>query len=109
MKNEAAQMLGITVVGQNYSGAKANKIEEYYQEVYAELKDDEIATFPSAGPVPNSVKGHMAALIAMRGADTFSISNDRFNRIAAKNNIAKREIRKHTQPKWESDAEYRDF
>lgn len=109
VKQEAAELLGITSVGGDYSGTKAAKVEEYYQEVYDQLKADELAIFPSTGPVPNKIKPHVAAMIAMLGTDTFGVSGERYNRIVARFNIALREIRKHTTPKYESDAKYTDY
>ena len=108
-RQQVAQMCGVTSVGQSISPHHATEIDLAWTAIYDELKDEELAIFPSAGPVPAKIEKHLVALIAMTLTETFGVSGERYNRIVAKNNIAKREIRKLVQPKYESTDDPEDF
>lgn len=109
VKEEAAHILGILRPGQSLVAPYILKIEEYWDETYDELKEEELDVFPTAGPVPDRLKPHLAVLIAMKGAETFGIPDARYMRLVTKQGAALREIRKHVQPKYESETEQEDY
>ena len=80
-----------------------------YDKVYAELKDMGLATWVSAGPIPDKVADHVEALMAMEASSAFYVSDGRFARIAAKASQAKREIARLVTPDYESMDEPVDF
>lgn len=106
-------MLGVLRIGQSASAQDVAEIETAYDEVYADLKSEGLATWAAAGNVPPDVTPYVAALVALSRNATYGISTERFQRIV---NIAgsdgekgKREIRRLTSPKWESLEEPTDF
>jgi len=109
VKEEAAQMLGILRPGQSLNAPNDGKLDEYWTETLDELIEEELGVYPAGGPVQDRIKPHVAALIALKGTETFSITPARYNRVISKAQVAKREIRKLVTPKYESMEEPTDY
>lgn len=113
VRNQALQLLGVLQIGQSAQAQDATEIETAYDEIYADLKDEGLATWAAAGEVPEKATPHVVSLVALSRADTYGISDSRYQRILARAGlngvIAKREIRRVTQPDHESLEEPTDF
>lgn len=109
VKEEAGQMLGIIRIGQSLNPTQDAKMNEYWNETRDELVEEELGVYPAAGPVQDRIKPHVAALMALKGTESFSITPARYQRVVAKANVAKREIRKNVTPKYESAEEPTDY
>lgn len=102
VRNQVLQTMGILRIGQSATSQDKTEIETAYDELYADLKEEGLATWAAAGSVPSKVVPHVVALVAISRADTYGISDARYRRIAARSINAKREIRRLVTPKHES-------
>jgi hypothetical protein len=107
--DRAANDLGVLRLGQSLQSADQTRINQAYDEVYAQLKEEGLATWTSTAAVPNEIVPHMAALICRQCTETYSLSNDRYQRLAVKWDRAMPEIRKLTAPAYESFQEAVDY
>lgn len=109
IRDIAASELGILRVGQALQHQDKVEIERRYDEVYADLKNEGLATWAASGSVPTEVAPHVAVLVAFSAADVYGISDSRYARLTAKRGLAERRIRALTQPHYESLDEPVDF
>jgi len=109
VKNRTLELLGVLTIGQKAQNKDSVKAQEAYNEVYAELKKEGIAVWSSTGNVPDSAAAHVIALAAFNLIDDYGVSNDRYNRITAKAQVAKAGIRRAVTPKYESLHEPDDY
>lgn len=112
--DRAANDLGILRLGQSLQAQDSTRINSAYNEVYAQLKTEGIATWTSTGAVPAEVVPHVAALVADNCLGTYSVSNDRYTRIknavgANDGDRAKRAIRKLVSSDYPSMADPVDY
>jgi|TARA_R110000796_G_scaffold29536_1_gene79716 hypothetical protein len=87
------------------------RINEAFDSVYADLKDDQLVTFPSTetSSLPNAQMPHLAALMAFDCTSDIGVSAERYQRIVSARNIAKTNIRRLTTPKYETVDGAEDF
>lgn len=113
IRDRAAEELGRKRLGQGLQHQDKTRVEAAYDEVYADLKNEGLNTWPSTGSVPDELVPHVAGLVALRCMNTYGISQARMQRILAMTgtdgNLAKREIRRLVTPKYESMEEPTDF
>ncbi len=113
VRDQALELLGVLRIGQSPQDQDKVTIETAYDEVYADLKKDGLATWSSTGSVPAELVPHVAHLVAFARIDVYGVSNERYQRILAKTGengwIAKREIRRLTTPDYESLEEPTDY
>lgn len=109
VKTRALELLGIVRVGQGAQSQDDTRIGTAYNEVYADLKTEGIATWATDGTIPDDVTPHLVALMAQNGLGSYPVSNDRYTRVLTLAAIAKREIRAMVTPDYESLEEPDDF
>lgn len=113
VRNQALNLLGVLMIGQSAQSQDATEIETAYDEVYADLKAEGLATWASTAEVPDKIAPHVVSLVALSRSETYGISDSRYQRIlnrAGTNGMtAKREIRKITNPDYESLTEPTDY
>ncbi len=113
IRNQALQMLGVLRVGQSAQTQDATEIETAYDEVYADLKDEGLATWAAADEAPDTITPYMAGLVALSRNVTYGISAERYQRIIAltgtDGSLAYREIRKIVTPDYQSLDEPTDY
>ena len=100
IRDRAAQDLGILRINQSLQAQDDTRIQSAFDEVYADLRKDGLATWPSTGSSPDEITPHVVALVADNCLNTYSVSNDRYIRIKnaagplGKGEVAKAEIRR---------------
>tara|TARA_R110002094_G_scaffold157781_2_gene144037 strand:+ start:4400 stop:4753 length:354 start_codon:yes stop_codon:yes gene_type:complete len=111
VRNRAAGMLGRYRSGQAINNQLKLDLDQAYAEVYADLKNDRLSIWSSAAntEIPDDVTPWVAALMAFNATDIYGVSEERFGRIVAKRNIAKREIRRVVTPDFESLDDQTDY
>lgn len=105
----AAYELGILRLNQSLQSQDQTRLEQAYDEVYADLKEDGVATWASTASVPTDVVPHIVAMVAFNAVDTYGVSNDRYQRIAGKASVAKKKIDSLQVPAYVSQEEPTDF
>lgn len=109
VRDHALGLLGLIPVGQAAQDQDRVEVESYYTRIYADLLSSGLATWISAGPLPDEVAPHVAALMAWQGTDTYGVSPARYQSIAAKASVARREIRRLVRPRYEGLTDQTDF
>ena len=113
VRNQALNLLGVLMIGQSAQSQDATEIETAYEEIYADLKTEGLATWASTAEIPDKLVYHVVSLVALSRSETYGVSDSRYQRIlnrAGVNGItAKREIRKLTNPDYESMTEATDY
>ena len=109
VRDRAAGDLGILMLGQTLAAQHATRITSAYEEVYAQLKKDGLATWASTGEVPDELVPHMSALVADSCVLQYGVSPERHARIKAAALEARREIRKYTSPDYPSMEDAVDY
>jgi len=109
LHDRAAQDLGILRLNATLQAQDATRMEEAYEEVYASLKKEGIATWAYDGDVPAEVVPHVAALMAENCLNTYSVSDKRYVRITRSASKAKREIRAEVQDEYVSQDDPKDY
>ncbi len=96
LRDQVLEYLGKKPIGQSATSAQQTDIEQAIDEVCADLKVDNLLTFPTAGDVPNDVLPYIKHLVAYRRSS--GLSEERYARVmndAGDNGWkAKREIRR---------------
>ncbi len=108
-KHKAGRMLGLVRFGQALAADSDGLLQEAYLQVYGGLKTEGLAIWPSAGPLPNEVMPHVAALMAFSCAPDKGVSSERYSAILAARNVANPEIRRLTTPPNETVDEPTDY
>lgn len=109
IRNRALEELGVIQVGTSPQDQDKVRVEEYYDQVYDILKDDGLNIWASTANCPDKLCPHMIALVAERGLNTYSTSNERYLRITNMANVARREIPKMVQPEYEGLDDPTDY
>lgn len=109
VRDRAANDLGILRLNQSLQAQDDTRITSAYNEVYADLQNEGLATWTSTGSIPAECVQHVAALVADNCLNTYGVSNDRYQRIKLSVKEAKREIRRLITPEFISPANPSDF
>jgi len=107
--DQAANELGVLRLGQSLQTADQTYLNQKYDETYAELKNEGLATWISTGSVPDELVSHVTALVCQKCSEVYSLSDNRYQRLSARWNAAKREIRRITTPSYESLEDPKDY
>ena len=104
VRDIAAEALGRKRLGQGMSDDLKTRLDQSYDFVYAELKDDELTIWAKASGtlIPDGVATHIAALMAFEATSSIKVSNDLMNRIILREGRARPEIRRFVRPSYES-------
>ena len=81
IRDRAAQEIGILQIGQSLEETDKVRIEQGYDEVYADLKRNNLNFWSSTGDIPNQFVPYVVALIADNISNTYSIPNERYSRL----------------------------
>lgn len=103
------ELLGVVALGSTPSTKNTARMTRAYNQIFSELKETGLATWASAGTVPDEFVPHLEALMAFNACDTYSVSPARYERIVRKESVARREIRRLSIPDYESLDEPVDF
>jgi len=109
VRNRAASMLGRRRNGQAINDALNTRLKDAYDEVYQDLKDDQLVTWAQAGTIPDKITPYFAALMAENCVIDIPVSDSRYKRIAIKASTAKRNIRRLVTAKYVDLDDARDF
>ena len=96
--DRAANDLGILRLGQTLQAQDSTRITEAYNEVYATLVNEGLATWASTAEVPDELVPHVVALMADNCINVYGLSKERYQRIKGASIPALREIRRLTAP-----------
>ena len=102
VKFAALELLGVSQEGVAMTSNHSTRMGRSYDAVFDELKETGLATWISAGPIPDQLASHVKALMAYEAAEAFFVSDKRYARIVKKESIARRELRRLTVPDFES-------
>jgi hypothetical protein len=92
IRDRTAQEIGILQIGQSLEDTDRVRIEQGYDEVYADLKRNNLNFWSATGDIPNQFVPYVTALIADNISDTYSIPNERYARLLPKIQKAKAKI-----------------
>lgn len=109
IRDRAANDLGLLRLGQALQDQDKTRIESAYDEVYAQLKNEGLATWASTADVPDDLVPHVVALVAQNCLSTYGVSNDRYTRITNSSSSALREIRKLVAQNTSDQCEAVDY
>lgn len=109
IRDRAASELGILRLGQSLQAQDDSRITAGYEEVYAFLVKEGLATWAATGDVPDSVTPYVVALTAKNCLGTYGVSELRYGRIVADAVTAMREIRAIISPDYVSQDEPKDY
>lgn len=114
IRDRAATDLGRLGLNRSLQDQDKVRIESGYDEVYAQLRKDGLATWPSTGSTPDEIVPHLIALVADNCLNTYGVSIERYNRIKAAagfedGDIAKKAIRKLVSQDYVSQVGADDF
>ena len=84
IRDRAGNDLGLLRLGQSLQAQDAARITQGYAEVYNKLKKNGLAAWAYAGNVPDEFVEDVVALVCVNCMDTYSLPNDRAQRIYAK-------------------------
>ncbi len=108
-RSRTAGMLGRLRLGQSLDTTLDARIQTAYDEVYLDLKDDQLVTWAQTAAIPDAMTPHVVALMAFNCTADIGVSDDRYQRIVNARNIAKREIRRLSTPQYEAVDKNEDY
>jgi hypothetical protein len=109
MKHKAGRLLGFTSWGRGLAADDDALLTESYAQIYDDLDEEGIATWPSTAEIPDRCMPHVAALVAFNVTADKSVSPERYSTILALRNVAKPEIRRMVTPAFEADDMAEDY
>lgn len=109
IRDDVAVELGIKRINAVLQNEHVVKIEQTYDEVYAELKEDGLANWALAGEVPNQYVQSMKMLIADRLLNAYGVSNERYTRITEKASTAYENMQKYAENLTVSTEDVKDY
>jgi hypothetical protein len=109
IRDRVANDLGILALGQSLQSQDVHRIEQAYNEVYDDLKENGLAIWALTDVVPDKVVPHIVALIAFNCLNTYGVSNDRYIRIKANYDIAEKKIRELVSSEYVPMEEPTDY
>jgi hypothetical protein len=109
IRDRVAQEIGILQIGQSLENTDQVRIEQGYDEVYADLKRDNLNFWSATGEVPNQFVPYVVALVAMNVSGTYSIPNERYARISPMADMARARIASLGSQPYKSTKEPVDY
>jgi len=107
--NRTASDLGLLRLGQALQAQDNTRITQAYDEVYDYLKEKGIAVWTTSGTVPDRLVPYVVSMMAENCLNTYSVSNDRYQRIMKAYENAEAMIHMLTTPDYASQDEPTDF
>jgi hypothetical protein len=101
--------LGLLRLNQSLQAQDATRIEAAYNEVYAMLRTKGYTPWSIDGVIPAELVAPVVALMADNCLGTYSVSNDRFQRIKLESVPAVRKIGELIDSNYYSSEEPEDF
>lgn len=92
IRDRVGQAIGLVQVGQTMEDQDKTRIEQAYNEVYEELKEQSLNFWSLTGAIPDRFVPYVIALIVQNVNVDYSIPTERFARIAPTIQIAKLKI-----------------
>ncbi len=83
IRQRVGEDLGLVPMGQALESQHATRIDTAYDEVYARLKEEGLATWASTGSVPDKLVPYVALLIEEKLLISYSVPDARYQRIKA--------------------------
>lgn len=113
IRDRAGNDLGLIRLNGSLQAQDSTRITQGYEEVYADLKKDGLATWASDGSVPDELAPSVIALVCLNCLQTYGVSDKRAARIyaaaGADGSIAKAKIRELVADEYESMSDPADF
>lgn len=109
VKYKALEVLSVLSIGQVPSSEDLAKATQLYSSAFRDLRNDGLATWIEAGPVPDEVVPHLVALMAFDGTGEYGVSPIRYDRIVFRASGAKKAIRRLVRPRHEGLDPVVDF
>lgn len=112
-KQLAGELLKIVPINQAMQSQDDTRMGEAYDQVYADLREEGLATWATSGEMNDEITPHFIALMAYNKLDSYPTSDSLYQRILRRAGFngenAKREIRKLITPAYESLDEPTDY
>lgn len=109
----AAELLGIIAIGQSIESPHDTRMEEAYNEVYAELQVLALPVWATTEEMPDEVTPHFVGLMAHNKLNLYSVSDSRYQRIinqtGANGERAKSNIKSLLRDSYEDLNEATDY
>ena len=109
LRDRAAHDLGKIRLDGSLQHQDKVRIEQGYDEVYDELEEEGLATWPIDGPIPNKVVKYVSGLVALNCALTYSLSQERlaaiYEVVGVDGEEGKRMIQSHVIPEQDSTSD----
>lgn len=111
VRNMSAGLLGRRRLGQAINDSIKTRLDQSYDYVYADLKDQRIAVWSSASgtDIPDAVAPHVAAMMAFDASSDIGVDQAHMQRILIKYNMALPAIKRFAKPDYESLDGPEDF
>lgn len=81
IRNRAGVDLGLIPINQSLQSQDSTRITSAYNEVYARLKKEGLATWASTGSVPDELAPLVIVMVCQNCLETYSVSLERAQRI----------------------------
>jgi len=96
LRDTAAGLLGRHRLGQAIPDSLKVRLDRAYDYVYSDLKDEQLTIWSSTAgtTIPDGVAPHVAALMAFEASSDIGVSEERYQRILIKRQLALPGIRK---------------
>lgn len=94
IRNKAAKKLGLFGTGQTLRSQISADLDKAYEEVFAELDVQTIATWSFAGDVPEELVRSVVSLVAGARVDEYSVPAEKYARIVRESTEAEDRLRK---------------
>jgi hypothetical protein len=109
IRGRVANIIGITRVNGDLQDQDKVRIDDGYDEVYAQLKKKGLAVWPTDGEVPDDLVEYVAAIMAHNCLDTYPCSPEREQRIRSKFIFSEANIKLLVTPVYESNELPTDY
>lgn len=81
VRQQVGEDLGLVPVGQDLESQDVTRIDAAYTQTYERLKEEGLAAWPSAGPVPDKLVPYLCLLMEQRLLISYSVPESRYVRI----------------------------
>jgi hypothetical protein len=108
IRDRAGEALGFNPIRQSLESNVATRIEQSYDEVYAMLKEEGLATWASTGSVPNEIVPYVVNLVA-DGCISLGASAEKIQVIKSEKQLAMPMIRRYVTPAYQSQEDQKDY
>lgn len=81
VRQQVGEDLGLVPIGQDLESQDQARIDAAYTQTYERLKEEGIAAWPSAGPVPDKLVPYLCLLMEQRLLISYSVPESRYVRI----------------------------